>query len=244
MPFTLSHIAIVIPLKIKPLNFSSLVIGSLVPDTLYFLPKNILYFNIHTISGLFFFCLPIGLFFYFFWEYFLKKPSLLFLHNLLNIPTCEIEFRLSFRSIFLASFSIFLGSYLHIFWDSFTHNYGSMVEALPFLKSVIFTVKGEPIYAFKLLQYASSTIGGIILSFWIFKKILLNGGKLNHKLFLKILILFLTISLASILLNHYHLNKNIKIFVVQSVITLINISLLIWLFSCLAFYFKERLTSP
>ncbi|MFN5774209.1 DUF4184 family protein, partial [Flavobacterium sp.] len=64
MPFTFSHPAIVLPLTFLPrqwFSLTGLVIGSLTPDFEYFLRMRIESNYSHTIDGLFWFDLSLGL---------------------------------------------------------------------------------------------------------------------------------------------------------------------------------------
>lgn len=64
MPFTISHPAIVLPLTFLPrqwFSLTGLVIGSLTPDFEYFLRMRIKSNYSHTLDGLFWFDLPLGL---------------------------------------------------------------------------------------------------------------------------------------------------------------------------------------
>src|SRR5947209_1700166 len=73
MPFTLSHPAAVMPIR----NYgvlSALVAGSMMPDSLYFIPNGQHESYGHTLPGLFFYCLPVGIVLLWFFHRFLKKP--------------------------------------------------------------------------------------------------------------------------------------------------------------------------
>ena len=64
MPFTFTHPAIVLPLTFLPRKWYSLtglVVGSLTPDFEYFLRMRIESNYSHTLSGLFWFDLPLGI---------------------------------------------------------------------------------------------------------------------------------------------------------------------------------------
>jgi len=64
MPFTFSHPAIVLPLKLIPKKWFSLtasVIGSLTPDFEYFIRMKVQSNFSHTILGVFWFDLPLGI---------------------------------------------------------------------------------------------------------------------------------------------------------------------------------------
>ena len=63
MPFTFSHPAIVLPLSYLPqrwFSLTGLVVGSVTPDFEYFLHMRIQSDYSHTIDGLFWFDLPLG----------------------------------------------------------------------------------------------------------------------------------------------------------------------------------------
>src|SRR5262249_2987270 len=64
MPFTVSHVAAVVPLY-RPLSpvhvFSAAVIGSMVPDFGMLLPGSLERWQTHSFAALFSFCLPLGL---------------------------------------------------------------------------------------------------------------------------------------------------------------------------------------
>jgi Domain of unknown function (DUF4184) len=64
MPFTFAHPAIAVPL-LRPLGcygvLSALVIGSLAPDLAYVLPLSVPRHKSHSLTGLLWFCLPVGL---------------------------------------------------------------------------------------------------------------------------------------------------------------------------------------
>src|SRR2546422_563636 len=63
MPFTLAHPAAVIPLRRvlgRASVLSALIIGSLSPDVIYFIPLGIGRATSHSLAGLFWFCIPVG----------------------------------------------------------------------------------------------------------------------------------------------------------------------------------------
>jgi hypothetical protein len=64
MPFTFSHAAIVLPLRLLPkkwFSLTALVIGSLTPDFEYFIRMKVQSNFSHTILGVFWFDLPFGI---------------------------------------------------------------------------------------------------------------------------------------------------------------------------------------
>src|SRR5262245_66554750 len=73
MPFTLAHPAAVIPLK-RYLPLSALVVGSLSPDLEYLVRLRAVSHLSHTLTGLFSFCLPVGLVLLWLFHRFVKQP--------------------------------------------------------------------------------------------------------------------------------------------------------------------------
>src|SRR5579862_7336781 len=67
MPFTVSHVAAVVP-AYRPLTragvFSAAIIGAMVPDFGMLLPGSFARWQTHSLLALFLFCLPVGLFTY------------------------------------------------------------------------------------------------------------------------------------------------------------------------------------
>jgi len=64
--------------------------------------------------------------------------------------------------------SIFIGAVSHIFWDSFTHDHGYFVKTIPNLTNTIDILNLE-IPILKILQHASTLIGGLIIFFGVYK---------------------------------------------------------------------------
>ena len=169
MPFTLSHAAAIIPFHRKRLVLSALIVGSMSPDFLYyvpFIPSN--HFT-HTFRGLFLFCLPASLIVLLIYHKLLKYP-------LVSLLPWQIQSRLintinSFKflppsQLLWIVTSILLGALTHIVWDSFTHINGQAVLLFSVLSQPVFTVAGETIFLYKLLQYLSTVFGGLIFVAW------------------------------------------------------------------------------
>jgi hypothetical protein len=175
MPFTFSHPAIVLPLTFLPrqwFSLTGLIIGSLTPDFEYFLRMRIKSNYSHTIDGLFWFDLPLGLLLAFIFHNIVRNS----LYN--NLPTFlksrfltfkQFNWNLQFKkNWFVVSISILIGAASHIFWDSFTHDNGYFIQKIPELQnSVVFLDKQIPVL--KILQHASTLIGALIITFTIYK---------------------------------------------------------------------------
>jgi hypothetical protein len=175
MPFTFSHPAIVLPLTFLPrqwVSMTGLVIGSLTPDFEYFLRMRIKSNYSHTIDGLFWFDLPLGLLLAFIF------------HNLVrdklfdNLPTFLKSRFLTFkqfdwnrhfkRNWLIVTISILIGAASHIFWDSFTHDHGYFVQTIPALQNSVAFLGGQ-VPILKILQHTSTLLGGIVISFAIYR---------------------------------------------------------------------------
>jgi len=202
MPFTFSHPAIVLPLTYLPrkwFSLTGLVIGSLTPDFEYFLRMRIKSNFSHTIDGLFWFDLPLGLLLAFIF------------HNIVrnglfdNLPTIlksrfstfkQFDWNGHFRrNWFVVIISILIGAGSHILWDSFTHDHGYFVQTIPTLQSSIDFLGGE-IPILKILQHGSTLLGGLAIAITIYKLPTNKTEKENVNL--KYWIIFIGLSLTII----------------------------------------------
>jgi len=137
MPFTFSHPAIVLPATLLPkrtYSLTGLIIGSITPDFEYFIRMKDFARYSHTWSGIFWFDLPLGIILAFIYHQIVRDSLLA------NLPT-SIQIRLSQYSKFnwlkyfkrnwmLVIISLIMGSFSHLFWDSFTHSNGYFYEHL------------------------------------------------------------------------------------------------------------------
>jgi hypothetical protein len=175
MPFTFSHPAIVLPLTFLPrqwFSLTGLVIGSMIPDFEYFLRMKVQSNYSHTLTGLFGFDLPLGIFIAFVFHNVVRN-------NLFdNLPTV-LESRLTaFKHFnwnryfknnwFVVTISILIGAASHIFWDSFTHDHGYFVQTIPALQNSVDFLGGQ-IPILKILQHSSTLLGGLVIAFAIYK---------------------------------------------------------------------------
>jgi hypothetical protein len=169
MPFTFSHPAIVLPLTFLPkkwFSLTGLVVGSLTPDFEYFIRMKVESNYSHTLSGLFWFDIPLGLLLAFIYHNYVR-------HSLLdNLPTLlksklvkfdNFEWNRYFKTNwFVIIISVFIGAVSHLFWDSFTHDTGYFVQTIPYLTTKI-EILNKQIPLFKILQHSSTLIGGLII---------------------------------------------------------------------------------
>jgi len=175
MPFTFSHPAITLPLTYLPrqwISLTGLVIGSLTPDFEYFLRMRIESSYSHTIVGLFWFNLPLGLLLAFIFHNIVRDSLLdnlpVFLKSRFSTLR-RFDWNKYFKKNWLVvTISILIGAASHIFWDNFTHNYGFFVETTPALANKI-NLLGMQVPIFKILQHSSSIIGGLLIVYAIYK---------------------------------------------------------------------------
>mgnify|MGYP000567707278 CR=1 FL=1 len=175
MPFTFSHPAIVLPLTYLPKHWFSLtglVIGSLTPDFEYFIRMKIKSNYSHTIDGLFWFDLPLGILLAFIFHNIVKNSLFdnlpTFLKSRFSVFN-QFDWNGYFKRYWLVVvISILIGAASHIFWDSFTHDHGYFVRTIPTLTSSV-DLFGKQIPILKILQHSSTIIGGLVIALAIYK---------------------------------------------------------------------------
>ncbi|MBW8361452.1 MAG: DUF4184 family protein [Kaistella sp.] len=175
MPFTFSHPAIVLPLTFLPrkwFSLTGLVVGSLTPDFEYFLRMKIKSNYSHTIDGLFWFDLPLGLVLAFIFHNIVRDclfdnlPA--FLQSRFSIFK-DFDWNGYFKiNWFVVTISILTGAASHLFWDSFTHDHGYFVQTIPALQNAVVFLGGS-IPILKILQHSSTLLGGLTIAFAIYK---------------------------------------------------------------------------
>ncbi len=168
MPFTFSHPAIVLPLASKKLHLSAtgLIVGSMTPDFEYFIRmKNVSRYS-HTVAGLFWFDLPIGLLLCFIYHI-IVRDSLFD-----NLPLFLKERLFVFKSFrwpkyfqgkwIVVCICILIGAASHIVWDAFTHETLFFVERDPELSNVM-RLGSINLAGYKFLQLVSSIVGLLVV---------------------------------------------------------------------------------
>src|SRR3954470_12772459 len=166
MPFTLSHPAAVIPLRRLGV-FSAMVIGSMMPDSLYFMPFGSTHESYgHSLAGLFFYCLPAGVALLWIYHSFLKLPFIAFFpaSQQGKLLAAAQGFRFAPLSRFLAiAASVLLGAASHVAWDAFTHQSGWGAQLFPVLRKSVVIPPHFGFFVTELLQLASSLFGLVII---------------------------------------------------------------------------------
>lgn len=167
MPWTFAHPAAVLPLRRlcpAPLDFSALVIGSVIPDLGYYLFYSNLARSAHSFLGSILVCLPTGLALWIMFHL-LRKPLCFVLpqpHRGALAALAVPPLSLRPRTLIAAGISLLLGAWTHIVWDSFTHNTW-MVKQLPLLRESVFQVSTVEFPWYFLLQQLSTLVGAGIL---------------------------------------------------------------------------------
>ena len=175
MPFTFSHPAIVLPLAYLPKHWFSmtgLIIGSLTPDFEYFFRMRLKSEFSHTIDGLFWFDLPLGIILAFIFHTLVRDSLINNLPTFLKSrfsPITQFNWNQYFmKNWFVVSISVIIGAASHLLWDSFTHDHGYFVEVFPVLTESVNFLKKQ-VSILKILQHASTLIGGFVVAFVIYK---------------------------------------------------------------------------
>jgi Domain of unknown function (DUF4184) len=154
------------------LVLSALVVGSLAPDFRYFFnlaPRG--HFG-HSLNGIFFFCLPVGLAVLWIFQRVMKLP-------LISLAPDRHQQRLARLAVplrwgpalrfVLILCSLFVGAISHLAWDAFTHDRGFVVRNLPDLRSPALQEFGTHRPLYNVLQHGSSLLGMAALVFWYWR---------------------------------------------------------------------------
>ena len=130
MPFTVSHVAAVVPMARSPLVASALVIGSMSPDIPYYLPVFVGSEATHSPLGVVSIDVLLSLAVFMAWHGFLTRPAIDCAPAAVRgrIPSQAVHplsTRLSsLRQVLLVLLSTSVGAATHVAWDSFTHAEG------------------------------------------------------------------------------------------------------------------------
>jgi hypothetical protein len=163
VPFTPAHVAAVLPLARKDRPRwavpSALVVGSMVPDVLYFVPIRSDRSFSHSLTGLVTLDLALGLLFVGLWRA-VAAPVVRDLspgpvRSRVPVPPAATA-----REALWAVPCVVLGGLTHLVWDSFTHANGWMVQRISLLTEEL----GLPLY--QLAQYGSGLLGcAVVLAY-------------------------------------------------------------------------------
>jgi hypothetical protein len=175
MPFTFSHPAAILPLTYLSkqwLSLTGLVIGSLTPDFEYFIRMRVYSSFSHYWTGLFLFDIPFGIILASVFHLVVRDQLIDSLPDLLQkrfIGFKEFEWTNYLKkNLPIVVISCMIGATTHLLWDGFTHQNGHFVQTVSSLqKSLLVSNHSIPIY--KLLQHGSSLVGGLLITYAIWK---------------------------------------------------------------------------
>jgi hypothetical protein len=169
MPFTLAHPAAVLPVR-KALRgwsvFSALLLGSMSPDSAYFLPAPLNTTQTHSPAALLWFCLPTGVLAFLLFHWVLKRPLAFLLPRAVRcrLPAGRLaSSRLPLALLSKAGLCVTIGAATHLLWDSFTHEGAFFVVRVGALQTVIVNAAGYTMRTHRVLQHCSSLLGLAVL---------------------------------------------------------------------------------
>ncbi len=165
MPFTLSHVALVLPFS-RPLArwrlLSATIIGSMVPDFGFLSPWRPLRIDTHGPLALLTFCLPVGLAVFWIFQRLIKTPIMEVLPDAAYArwtPYAAAADIGSLKQWIAAAAGILAGALTHLVWDGFTHEGARGVRMIPALDESGLDIAGHHLIGVHLMQDVSSVIG-------------------------------------------------------------------------------------
>lgn len=175
MPFTVSHVAAVLPVHrwlSRAGLFTAAVIGSMSPDFGVILFHDFGRWRTHSAMGLVRFCLPVGLAALAITRYVVKPafveilPDGAYLRASAKGPTAG---RMGLLGWCYAALAILAGAITHLVWDGFTHEGAPGVRMFPVLDEVGPDIDGHTLRVWRLLQYGSSIAGlvAVVAALWL-----------------------------------------------------------------------------
>src|SRR5271170_7680506 len=169
MPFTVSHVAAVLPFYRRLSRWgmlSAAIIGSMVPDFDFLLPFKLTRSQTHGVTALFTFCLPVGLITWLLFQVLIKPaitevlPTRWYARLAREHGAVRLD---SLKGWAIAALGILAGALTHIVWDGFTHEDGHFVRMLPFLQDEGPEFASHPWRLYLWLQHGSSVVGLLIV---------------------------------------------------------------------------------
>ena len=170
MPFTVSHVIAVIPFRKAGLPLLPLAVGSMAPDFFYFTPGHYGSMFGHSLAGVFLATLPMAWLVLWFFRCFLREPLLLLppkrhqalLAELAGDPPADSRWARPGATALL----LLAGIATHLFWDSFTHQEGVMVQHFAVLHTTMLPTPIGPLALARVLQHGCSFAGLGMLAAW------------------------------------------------------------------------------
>ena len=172
MPFTFSHPAIVLPLTKARLKLSAtgLIVGSTIPDFEYFIRMRNVSLYSHTLTGIFWFDVPLALLVCFLYHLMVRNSLFNNLPSFLKDRFSAYKY-FNWPGYFVRNWavvivSIIIGATSHILWDGVTHHTIFYVNQADL--STMMTIGKIKLAGYKFLQLASTIAGGLAVIYSIF----------------------------------------------------------------------------
>jgi hypothetical protein len=175
MPFTVSHIAAVLPVH-KPLRrlglMSAATIGAMAPDLDLILPIRLTREQTHSWLALLTFCLPVGLAAWALFQALIKPALIEVLPNRIygRLLAEHIGPRLgSVQTWLYAASAVLFGALTHVLWDGLTHEEAGGVRLLPVQGEGGAELGGSTWLLYRWLQHGSTVLGAaaIFVALWL-----------------------------------------------------------------------------
>lgn len=170
MPFTVSHVAAVLPLRKLNLVWSALVVGSMAPDLPYIVGTTNYRSLGHQFPGIIEFTIPASIFALWLFHAAIKRPAVTLLpigmQQRLRGQLGEFKFGGPARFVTIL-FSLALGIATHVVWDAFTHPFAWPEWRWLWLQRWVKIPLLGPMPMYMALQYASTVIGLVALGTWV-----------------------------------------------------------------------------
>jgi hypothetical protein len=171
MPFTLAHPAAAIPFS-RVLGragvLSALIVGSMSPDLPSFVPLGIPRAASHSLAGLFWCGVPLGLVGYVLWHVVACPLGDALLPRTLRdrLPRLPGASWLPVAPVWAVLVSLVVGAATHLVWDACTHEDGFVVAVSPALRTLLWERGGYRVLLYKALQHGSTLLGFAWLARW------------------------------------------------------------------------------
>jgi hypothetical protein len=169
MPFTISHVAVVLPfsrLLTRWRVLSAAAIGAMAPDFGVFFPWRLGRTETHSVMSLLTFCVPVGLAAYWTFQGLIKTAVLEVMPEGAYArwrPFASAADIGSLRQWALAAGGVLAGAVTHLVWDGFTHVGARGVRMFPVLDDPILEIGRRHVGAVGLMQDLGSLVGILVV---------------------------------------------------------------------------------
>jgi hypothetical protein len=165
MPFTISHVAAVLPFSrwlARWRLLSATIIGSMVPDFGLLMPWRPDRTETHSRIGLLTFCLPVGLATFWVFQRLVKTPLMEVLPDSAYARWRRFGAPATIGDAtqwLLAACGVLVGAFSHLTWDAFTHEGALGVRMIPVLDDPVVDIAGHHLAGVRIWQDISSLVG-------------------------------------------------------------------------------------